>query len=172
VSEPKEQLVQYQRRQKNIGAGVRAIAERLSAIVLEVQNNRLEPPGGRLQTRLGSEIVAPLRQVADDLVPRAAESLGVARQAAAGPARSTALADAIAHQTAALAQMKQILAHLVKSEGFQEAVNLLYEIQKAQTDVHEQTNKARQERIQRILEGAAPAGPAGGPGGGPAGLKK
>jgi hypothetical protein len=51
--------------------------------------------------------------------------------------------------------MKEILTHLVKSEGFQEAVNLLYEIQKAQTDVHEQTNKERQERIKRILEGGA-----------------
>ena len=49
--------------------------------------------------------------------------------------------------------MQEILEHMVKSEGFQEAVNLLYEIQKAQTDVHEQTNKERQERIKRILEG-------------------
>ena len=53
--------------------------------------------------------------------------------------------------------MKEILEHMVKSEGFQEAVNLLYEIQKAQTDVHNQTNKARQERIKRILEGSPAA---------------
>jgi hypothetical protein len=45
---------------------------------------------------------------------------------------------------------------MVKAEGFQEAVNLLYEIQKAQTEVNDQTNKARQERIKRILEGAVP----------------
>jgi hypothetical protein len=49
---------------------------------------------------------------------------------------------------------------MVKSEGFQEAVNLLYEIQKAQTDVHEQTTKERQERIKRILEGGAGDKPA------------
>ena len=48
---------------------------------------------------------------------------------------------------------KEILEHMVKAEGFQEAVNLLYEIQKAQTEVHDQPNKARQQRIKRILEG-------------------
>ena len=50
--------------------------------------------------------------------------------------------------------MNEILTHMVKSEGFQEAVNLLYEIQKMQTDVHLQTDKERQERIRKILEGS------------------
>ena len=56
-------------------------------------------------------------------------------------------------KTDTAAKMKEILEHMVKSEGFQEAVNLLYEIQKAQTDVHSQTTKEQQERIKRILEG-------------------
>jgi hypothetical protein len=56
--------------------------------------------------------------------------------------------------------MQEILRHMVKSEGFQEAVNLLYEIQKAQTDVHDQTNKERQDRIKRILEGGGGEKPA------------
>jgi uncharacterized protein (DUF2344 family) len=75
------------------------------------------------------------------------------RQAAVAADRDHALTDATVKQQAIVEKMQQILTHMVKSEGFQEAVNLLYEIQKVQTDVHEQTNKERQERIKRILEG-------------------
>ncbi len=50
-------------------------------------------------------------------------------------------------------KMKQVLALMVKSEGYQEAVNLLYEIQKSQQDVLERTIQEQQERIKRILEG-------------------
>jgi hypothetical protein len=77
----------------------------------------------------------------------------VRRQADDPAARDAALAETIALQTETAAKMKEILEHMVKSEGFQEAVNLLYEIQKAQSDVHTQTTKEQQERIRRILEG-------------------
>jgi hypothetical protein len=49
--------------------------------------------------------------------------------------------------------MREILRHMIRSEGFQEAVNLLYEIQKSQQDVYDRTQKERQERIKGILEG-------------------
>jgi hypothetical protein len=49
--------------------------------------------------------------------------------------------------------MREILRHMVRSEGYQEAVNLLYEIQKSQHDVYDRTLKERQERIKGILEG-------------------
>jgi hypothetical protein len=90
------------------------------------------------------------------MIPQAQSGLDkVRRQANDAAARDTALAETIVQQTETAAKMKEILEHMVKSEGFQEAVNLLYEIQKAQTDVHEQTNKERQERIRRILEGGS-----------------
>ena len=152
----KDQLMQYQKRQKLVGQNTAAIAERFASIVIEVRNNRLEEEGGRLQTRLENDIVGPMREVAGPMVAEAMQLLDrTRRQAAAAAERDQALADATARQEQIVARMKEILTHLVKSEGFQEAVNLLYEIQKAQTDVHEQTNKERQERIKRILEGGA-----------------
>jgi hypothetical protein len=161
TAEQKDSLLQYHKRQKLVGQNTSAIAERMSAIVIEVQNNRLEEAGGRLQTRLTKEIVEPLQMVAGELIPAAVASLDKTRRQAAAPAeRDSALAETIRQQAAAVAKMKQILEHMVKSEGFQEAVNLLYEIQKVQTDVHEQTNKERQERIKRILEGGAGEKPA------------
>ena len=75
-----------------------------------------------------------LRCRPSDVIP-----LESVRRLAPAVDRDAALAQAIAQQTAAVAKMKEVLEHMVKSEGFQEAVNLLYEIQKAQTQVHEQT---------------------------------
>jgi predicted DNA-binding protein len=96
------------------------------------------------------------------MIPAAVTGLDkVRRQSDAVADRDAALAETITQQTDTAAKMKEILEHMVKSEGFQEAVNLLYEIQKAQTDVHSQTTKEQQERIKRILEGdaAKPAEP-------------
>ncbi|HEX5103281.1 MAG TPA: hypothetical protein VFV87_05695, partial [Pirellulaceae bacterium] len=144
----KDQLIQYHKRQKLVGQNTGAIAERMFSIVIEVQNNRLEEDGGRLQTRLLKEIIEPMRVVVEEMIPQAQSGLeSVRRLADDAAARDAALAETIAQQTEIAAKMKEILEHMVKSEGFQEAVNLLYEIQKAQTDVHEQTNKERQERI-------------------------
>jgi hypothetical protein len=152
----KDQLMQYQKRQKLVGQNTGAIAERFASIVIEVQNNRLEEEGGRLQSRLTNDIITPMQEVAAALVPEVMQLLDrTRRQAAVAADRDQALGDAVARQQAIVERMKQILTHMVKSEGFQEAVNLLYEIQKAQTDVHEQTNKERQDRIKRILEGGA-----------------
>ncbi|MCI0360269.1 MAG: hypothetical protein L0211_17470 [Planctomycetaceae bacterium] len=150
----KDQLMQYQKRQKLVGQNTGAIAERFASIVIEVQNNRLEEEGGRLQSRLTNDIITPMQEVAAPLVPEVMQLLDrTRRQASVAADRDQALTDATVKQQAIVERMQQILTHMVKSEGFQEAVNLLYEIQKVQSDVHEQTNKERQERIKRILEG-------------------
>lgn len=150
----KDTLMQLHKRQKLIGQNTGAIAERMASIVIEIQNNRLEEPGGKLQTRLTKEIIEPMQVVAAELIPQALTGLDKTRRQAALPAeRDPALAEAIARQAEAAAKMKEILEHMAKSEAFQEAVNLLYEIQKVQTDVHDQTNKERQDRIKKILEG-------------------
>jgi hypothetical protein len=157
TAEQKDKLIQNARRQKLMGHGAGSVGERLAGIVIEVQNNRLEADGGRLQTRISTEIVQPIQAVAESLIPQAVAALEHARHSAARPAtREQNLATAISTQAEAAARIKEILEHMVKSEGFQEAVNLLYEIQKAQTEVNNQTNQARQERIKRILESAVP----------------
>jgi hypothetical protein len=159
----KDQLMQYQKRQKLVGQNTGAIAERFASIVIEIRNNRLEEDGGRVQTRLENDIVGPMQEVAGPLVAEAIQLLDrTRRQAAAAVERDQALTEATTRQEQMVERMKEILTHMVKSEGFQEAVNLLYEIQKAQTDVHEQTNKERQDRIKRILEGGASEKPAEG----------
>jgi predicted RNase H-like nuclease (RuvC/YqgF family) len=109
---------------------------------------------GRLQ-----DIIKPLRELADADMPGVVQSLdGVRRQSAAVTPRNEALAAALKQQEATIEKMKQVLALMVKSEGYQEAVNLLYEIQKSQTEVLKETIKEQQERIKKILEGTKPEG--------------
>ncbi|ADB17363.1 hypothetical protein Psta_2695 [Pirellula staleyi DSM 6068] len=159
----KDMLLQLQRRQKQVASNTAAIAERFSGFVLEVENNRIEEPGGKLQTRLTKEIVEPMQLVSG---PMASESIAkldeTRRQSADVKPRGEAFAQAVAVQQKMVDEMRLILSRMVKAEGFQEAVNLLYEIQKSQQDVYDRTMKEKAERIQNILEkeGSTPTPPA------------
>lgn len=156
----KDLLLQLQRRQKLVASNTNAIAERFSAIVLEVENNRLEEPGGKLQTRLTKEIVEPMTTVAGPWATEAISRIDeTRRQSADVKLRGAALAAAIEQQQKMVDEMRLILSRMVKAEGFQEAVNLLYEIQKSQQEVYDRTMREKQERIQNILEkpGTTPA---------------
>lgn len=154
VSAPEQEdlLLKIHRGQKLVGQKLTAMAFRLTALAAEVRNNRLPDPADRLQNRLSNEIAAPLKSIAIQNIPPVVQSLDRVRF---NPptARATALVEIAAQQHEIDSRLKQVLDQMTSSEGFQEAIDLLYEIQKAQGEVFEQTNKAREERIRRILEG-------------------
>jgi hypothetical protein len=155
--EQKDLLMQFQRRQKVIGTNVAAIAERLSGIVVEVLNNRIEDPAGKLEKRLKEDIIRPMVEIANLGVPSAVTELDKARRLSTEIApRGEALQTAVTREQEIVDQMREVLRHLVKSEGYQEAVNLLYEIQKTQQDVFDKTVKEKQDRIKGIIEGRPP----------------
>ena len=147
-------LMRIQKRQKLHGTNLAGIARRLEGIIAEVLNNKLEEEGGSLQQRLVRRIIEPMWQLADESVPAAARLLDRVRRTLAEAAkRNQALAETVDKQKEIAAAMREILLHMVKAEGFQEAVNLLFEIQKAQKEVLDRTDKENQERIRKILEG-------------------
>jgi hypothetical protein len=156
TAEQKDQLMQMQKKQKVFATNTGAIGERMANILIEVENNKLEEPGGKLQGRL-QEIIKPLGELAEADMPGVVQSLdGVRRQAGEVAKRNEALTGALTQQEATIEKMKRVLALMVKSEGYQEAVNLLYEIQKSQQNVLDLTIKEQQERIKKLLEGAKP----------------
>lgn len=141
------------RRQKLVGTNTGTIAGRLAEFLIEVKNNRLEEEGGPLERRLSEKIIVPMTQINAEGVPEAMRRLDKSRRLAAAAAeRDPALNDAVAQQEILAAQMREILIHMVKAEGYQEAVNLLYEIEKSQKGVYDLTEKEKQERIKKILE--------------------
>jgi len=123
-----------------------------------VLNNRLEEPGGKLESRLREKIIAPMRQIATIDVDGALLALERSRRVAKSPAdRTAALKEAGKAQEKIVATMKDILTNMAKAEGYQEAINLLYELEKAQKEVLERTEQEKKDRIKRILEGGKPA---------------
>jgi hypothetical protein len=156
-AEQRQFLVKLGKRQKLLGTNMAALANRFEGIIAEVQNNRLEEENGPLQRRLRYRIVDPMWSLTDESIPDAAGHLDRAwRLSGEAAQRNEALSDAIAAKKAILASMREILNHLVKVEGFQEAVNLLYETQRAQKDVFELTDTERQKRIRQILDQGSP----------------
>jgi len=154
TQEQKDALMQMQKKQKVFATNTGAIGDRMANILIEVENNRLEEANGKLQGRL-QEIIKPLRELADQDMPAIVQTIDqVRRQSTAVQPRSEAIAAAIKQQEATVEKMKQVLALMVKSEGYQEAVNMLYEIQKSQQKVLDDTIKEQQERIKKLLEGA------------------
>jgi hypothetical protein len=162
IRDARQQLAEMHRRQKELGRSTSEMADRFAKIALEVQNNRLEDDTARLQTRLTKEIVEPLRE-AKDVIEAALVELDRARWAETADEQKSALAAASQRQSDAATAMRAVLRHMIETESFQEAVNMLLEIQKAQAALHEQTNKAREDRIRRLLEGDRGTGSNEGP---------
>jgi hypothetical protein len=124
----------------------------------EVLNNRLEEPGGKLESRLRERIIAPMRKIAIEDVDVAVLALDRSRRVSQKPdERAAALKEARATQAQIVKTMQDILANMAKAEGYQEAINLLYELEKAQKDVLDKTEQEKKERIKRILEGGKAA---------------
>jgi hypothetical protein len=147
-----EQLQSIYRGQKQIGNKLAGLADRIATLAAEIENNRLPDPGGALQNRLAKKIADPLRTLSSHDIPPLVEQLDRARQSLPSGGQLD-LAPATAGQVEIANSIKRVLDQMLSSEGYQEAIDLLYEIHKTQSGVFEQTNKAREEQVKRILEG-------------------
>jgi hypothetical protein len=145
-------LIDIQRRQKLVETNTSTISQRLILFLIEAENNRLEEEGGPLHRRLNENVIQPMTEIWQLDSPEAVRSLDSVRMAANAADRDEALAKAIAQQEALAAKMREILVHMEKAEGYQEAVNLLYEIEKLQRNVYDLTEQELQERIRKFLE--------------------
>ena len=147
-------LIRTHRNQQLLATNLDVVATRLVAIVVEVQNNRLEEANGVFQSRLKEHIIFPIRDLVDETIPNVTKQLERARRLGGDPGpRDEALAKAVDMQRDIITVMDEILKHMIKVEGYQEALNLLYEIQKSQQDVFNRTVEERRERIRQLLEG-------------------
>lgn len=150
----RDQLARFERRQKAIGEDVLKVARRFSEVVTEIRNNRIEDADGPLQTRLLSRIIEPLNGLQRDGFPPVLSLLDRARtRAATSDDRDRILGQTIDAQLKLLERLREILGHMEQAEGFQEAVNQLLEVQKAQQEVLKRTEKEKQEAIRKLLDG-------------------
>ncbi len=147
------QLVNLEKTQRLASGRCAGIGRQFERIVAEVTNNRLEAPDGPIHQRLQEQIIDPLARLAETDIPQAADALDLARTTTATAAqRDQLLTDAAMRQRAVVAVMEQVLENMIKMEGYQQAINLLRQIIKAQAEVNEQTVRELEKKIQSIFD--------------------
>lgn len=151
-SEARNQVVRFAKRQSQLGNGLLPVAERLRGMVAEISNNKLEEDDGILQQRLRGRIIEPLENVAQEELRLAAEYLERVRRAGDLEEHRVLFTAALSNQEAGLKRLREILVHMVKNESYQQAVNLLYEIQKSQEDLRKRTEKEKAELLEKVLQ--------------------
>ena len=147
-------LFKLQRLQKMQGTNLKPMVERIDGIIAEIQNNRLEEEDGVLKRRLRTKVLNPMKNLWEEAIPVATQQLERARRAPDDlELRNGILEDTIARQIAIMDVMQEILVNMVKDEDFQQAVNLLYEMQKLQSDLNNRTQAEKEERLKELIQG-------------------
>jgi hypothetical protein len=176
TDEQKQKLSQNPKQQKLIATNANSVTQRLSSIVIEIANNRLEdseestddPDADAdsekikksLGRRLRNKIVEPLVKLQEEGFPLAVQKVEAARRATADTAaRLAAVKELVKQQEEVHAAMLEILSEMSQAEGFQEVVNALYEVEKLEKDVLERTRKANAEKQKGIIEGSKSSNP-------------
>ena len=151
---PTETLATARQRQRDLATTLERIASRFEELLVEAENNRLDEETGRLRNRLENQIITPLRELDLNELKSVEQGLEAARVSLTDrTAVANQITKVIALQETIIVKMNEILGYMVKAEGYQEAINLLRQIERTQQDVLETTDEQRRKRIQSIFEG-------------------
>ncbi|MFO0974090.1 MAG: hypothetical protein U1A27_11740 [Phycisphaerae bacterium] len=134
------------RRQRQIASRVKTVRRHFNDILAEMRVNQLVTP--QIQQRLGAGVLTPLARLADTTLPDAATQLD-----RLDPQSPAAWDESLAAQEAILAQMRSILANMLKWEGYNEAVSLMRDLLKLQSDVNRQTQVEIERRLDELFGG-------------------
>jgi len=134
------------RRQRDYAGRINGLRLQFEQVLSELRINQLATPAA--EDRVGRRIVRPMESLHRSDMPAAAERIELfARERTA-----ETFADARAAQERILAIMRTVLADMLQWEGFQEAITLLRDIQKLQSEISRETDQ----RIESELFGPKP----------------
>jgi protein subunit release factor A len=103
------------------------------------EETRKVDPNRTIAARFENEIIAPIRQLDAEQVSAAVRNLDNCRRSLSDPAAlTTAVNETAAVQEAILERMRTILAAMEDSENYQEVVNKLLEIKRAEERMQQQ----------------------------------
>ena len=126
------------------------VAEGFDGIVIELENNRIDTE--ELTVRLGKNIAAPLRVIAEEMLPDLQSSLKLLESSFADGQPQVALhTQSIVQSDAILARMKQVLDRMLELESYNELVALLRSIVDEQQELQDLTKKERRRKLRDIL---------------------
>ena len=145
-------LNQLQKKQKLLASSITPIAKRLETIERELLNNRLETADSPLLKRLRINIRNPMNQLRNQDIPALASQFDEVRRMDDKATRNQAIFAGIQAQDQVVQTMERILKFMVKNEEFQQAINLLSEIQKSQKEVLDMTEEEKARRVRDLLK--------------------
>lgn len=152
--DPVDALLDVRRQQRALATQLLQIADSFEAMLIEAENNRLDEESGRLRDRLANQIVEPIRDLDVEEIEMVDRQLDAARVSSeTGEALAARLDQVTELQQQIIVKMEAILSSMVQAEGYQEAINLLREIERTQQRVRDETDAERRRRIQSIFEG-------------------
>lgn len=142
---PRREFARLERRQRQVAGRVDAVRRRIEGILAEMQANQvMTPPAAE---RLGVRIAGALARLTREGMAEAADLLSRPAREAGGEA----LERIGPVQARVVAEMRAVLAEMLRYEGFQEVVSLLREILTLQGDVNEQTRRRLAEEVEAIF---------------------
>lgn len=152
-SDIRKELIGFKRSQKLLGSKLMTIAGRFSDFLIEAQNNRLDGDG-KLRSRLNDGIVQPMRLLAQGECEEAIIGLeSTRREIGKSEQWQTKIVSTVAAQKKMVAEMNKILAQMVKSESYQEAVALLREMKDQEIATMKRAMDRRSKSIEDIFNG-------------------
>jgi hypothetical protein len=127
------------------------LAESFDDIRKELINNRIDTE--ELKDRLQKGIAAPLRRIAEAMIPELERRLEGLQAVLDDAAKSPALRDRAQQQAdEILLAMRKVRDRMIEVEDFNEAVNLLREIIKTQDQLREETQERHKQKIRELLK--------------------
>ena len=145
-------MATLQKNQKNLGNDISNVVRALKGMVMEIKNNKLEEDDGILQSRLNEKVIDPLVVLTSQSLPSIAIELDEVRRINDKELRSVKFKAINESQLYVIQTLREVLIHMVRNEGYQQALNLLYEIQRAQERMNKMTTKAKEESLKNVIE--------------------
>ncbi len=134
-------LRELTRRQRDYAGRVRSIQGQFQRLLTEMRINRLAD--APVERRLTENIITPLGHLCDNQLAEAQKQLEQLTAPAAAEQRRLARQT----QQALLGEMNRILEHMLKLEGFQEAVILLRDVIQLQQELNKETEQKIEQEI-------------------------
>jgi len=149
-----QRLLQVQWAQQNgrkSASETGGLAEAFGEIREELVNNRIDTE--ELKLRLEDGIAKPLKHIADEMFPELDRRLDRLQVALSDPAAGGESAKRALEQVdAILLSMRQVLGRMMELEDFNEAVELLKSILRAQQGLHDETKRRHKEKLRDLME--------------------
>jgi hypothetical protein len=149
-----QRLLQVQWAQQNgrkSASETAGLAEAFAEIREELVNNRIDTE--ELKLRLEDGIAKPLKHIADEMFPELDRRLDRLQLALSDPAAGgESLKRALQQVDAILLSMRQVLGRMIELEDFNEAVELLKSILRAEQSLHDETKRRHKEKLRELRE--------------------